>query len=996
MIDEHQLDGAIFDTVANLIVVVDRQGRLVKFNRACERLTGRSRQEVVGRFLWDFALPPEEIARAKSVFARMSAEGVPSDYQNEWLTPKGRRAIAWSSTGLVDDNGQIQFVVGTGRDVTARIEAERLLRDSERRFRNIVETAQEGVWTIDADARTTYVNRRMEQMLGYGPGEMDGRPIYDFMEPEHRVQAEARMEDRRRGTRYVHEFPLAAKDGKRVWVLVSASPLQDETGSVVGTLGMFADITALKDAQAAARDAERRLEFALSAANMVAWEWEPVSGRNFHRGSSDLLGSPQWPEEFFHVIHPEDAPTIKEMIERLLARPGQFAAEYRIQRPDGQVRWVRDRGVMEAKSDGTPVRMAGVSFDVTERRAAEETLRESEERFRLLVHNSPDLMFYQDLELRFIWVSKAIPPFTPENMHGLTDVDVIPLDQLEAHLAAKRRVLGTGIGERIGTSMTIGGRLYHFDTALEPRRDAGGTIIGIAGYTRDVTEQRNAETELQKLNATLEQRVADRTAELERQTRLLELVLENMGDGVAVADVSGRFLLFNAAISRMLGRTPGEVIADQWPRYFGFFEPDGVTPFPFEQLPLRRAIRGESVDDAELMIRRDHESEAGWVSITARPVRNSRGELIGGVSVMRDLSERKAAEQALRLSETRLRLLVEQAPVSIQTFWPDGRVRRVNRAWEQLFGVTPADIPGYNILADPQLVERGIMPLIQRAFAGETLAIPPIPYVPDRGPFVGRQLWTRAHIYPVMDERRQIYEVVLIHEDISEQKRTEDELREGERHYRELSEHNRRLVQEVEHRVRNNLAALLGLISVMRAEATDVQSFADAIEARIGGMAHVHQMLATGGWQPVELRWLIESMLRAMQHGTSERVSQIIEGPDVVVSPRRVLPLAMIIVEWFTNSCKYGAHSTPEGRLTVGWSVLPGGVVRLAWKERGGPPVAEPRSASLGTELVNAFATRELSGHCSRRFDADGVCHLLEFLPDSPATRILAGSEIPR
>lgn len=987
---ERQLEAAIFDTVATLIVVLDGEGRVVRFNRACEQLTGRRREEVIGRFLWDFALPPEHIERGRSFFARMRAEGVPADYQSEWLTPDGKRTIAWSCTGLLDEAGQVRFVVGNGRDVTEQVQAQRMLLESERRFRNIVETMQEGVWTIDAEGRTTYVNRRMEQMLGYGPGEMDGRSIYDFMDAQFRPQAEGRMEERRRGVRYVHEFSLRRKDGKPVWVLVSASPLKDDAGQLVGTLGMFADVTALKEAQASARDAERRLEFALSAANMVAWEWEPESGRSFRRGSTDLLGSPQWPEEYFHVIHPDDAPTIREMVERLIEHPGSFAAEYRVQGPDGKVRWVRDRGVMEAREDGTPLRMAGVSFDVTERRDAEETLRESEERFRLLVQSSPDLMFYQDRDLKFTWISKAISPYTPEEVVGRSDAEVIPPDQVERHRVAKLRVLTSGIGERIGTSLVIGGRLYHFDTALEPRRDAAGTIIGIAGYTRDVTEQRNAEAELQKLNVTLEQRVAERTTELERQTRLLELVLENMGDGVAVADVSGRFLLFNPAMARMLGRPPSEVMIDRWPYYFGFYRADGSTPFPHEQLPLRRAIRGESVDDAELLVRRDNTGESRWVSVTSRPVRDVRGNLIGGVSVMRDLSERKSAEQALQLSETRLRLLIEQAPVSVQTFWPDGTIRSVNRAWEQLFGVTPADIPGYNILADPQLVERGIMPLIRRAFAGETLAIPPVAYVPDRGPHVGRHLWTRAHIYPVMDERRQVYEVVLIHEDISEQKRTEDELRESERHYRELSEHNRRLVQEVEHRVRNNLSALLGLISVMRAEATDVQSFADAIEARIGGMAHVHQMLATGGWQPVGLRTLIDSMLGALHHAACEGVTQVIEGPAVVISPRRVLPLAMILVEWFTNSCKYGAHSVPGGKLTVNWTVCPEGAVQLTWKERGGPPVTHPMQPSLGTELVNAFATRELSGHCTSRFDSDGVCHILEFEPQSNSGETLS------
>ena len=88
----------------------------------------------------------------------------------------------------------------TGRDITYRIEAERLLRQSERRFRNIVETAQEGIWTIDADAYTTYVNRRMEQMLGYDPGEMAGRPIYDFMDPSLRPEAERGSKNAARGS----------------------------------------------------------------------------------------------------------------------------------------------------------------------------------------------------------------------------------------------------------------------------------------------------------------------------------------------------------------------------------------------------------------------------------------------------------------------------------------------------------------------------------------------------------------------------------------------------------------------------------------------------------------------------------------------------------------------------------------------------------------------------------------------------------------------------
>src|SRR5918998_4432399 len=92
--------------------------------------------------------------------------------------------------------------------------------------------------------------------------------------------------------------------------------------------------------------------------------------------------------------------------------------------------------------------------------------------------------------------------------------------------------------------------------------------------------------------------------------------------------------------------------------------------------------------------------------------------------------ERRRAEVSLRASETRFRLMVEQSPLSIQIFSPNGGTVRVNRAWEELWGVTLDRIPGYNVLQDPQLVEKGVMPFIERAFAGEATAVPPVMYEP--------------------------------------------------------------------------------------------------------------------------------------------------------------------------------------------------------------------------------------------------------------------------
>jgi PAS domain S-box-containing protein len=153
--------------------------------------------------------------------------------------------------------------------------------------------------------------------------------------------------------------------------------------------------------------------------------------------------------------------------------------------------------------------------------------------------------------------------------------------------------------------------------------------------------------------------------------------------------------------------------------------------------------------------------------------------------------ERRRARTELRDSETRFRLMVEQSPLSIQILSPDGFTLRVNRAWEELWGVTLDQIPGYNILQDPQLVEKGVMPYIRKAFAGEATAVPPVRYVPDATISEVSEVdqrWVQAYIYPVKDVEGQVQEVVLVHEDITETKAAEEERRRAEKKYRSIFE----------------------------------------------------------------------------------------------------------------------------------------------------------------------------------------------------------------
>jgi PAS domain S-box-containing protein len=153
--------------------------------------------------------------------------------------------------------------------------------------------------------------------------------------------------------------------------------------------------------------------------------------------------------------------------------------------------------------------------------------------------------------------------------------------------------------------------------------------------------------------------------------------------------------------------------------------------------------------------------------------------------------ERRRTEEALRVSETRFRLMIEQSPLSIQIFSPDGRTVRVNRAWERLWGVTLGQIPDYNVLEDVQLVEKGVMPYIEEGFAGRATAIPPVEYepaqtIPDVSDVSRR--WVRAFIYPVKGAGGNILEVVLVHEDITERMEAEEERRRAQEKYRVIFE----------------------------------------------------------------------------------------------------------------------------------------------------------------------------------------------------------------
>jgi PAS domain S-box-containing protein len=168
--------------------------------------------------------------------------------------------------------------------------------------------------------------------------------------------------------------------------------------------------------------------------------------------------------------------------------------------------------------------------------------------------------------------------------------------------------------------------------------------------------------------------------------RILQLILDSMGDGVTVVDQDGNFVLRNAAAEQIAGIAPQHASPTQWSQACGVCLPDGITPYPDDQLPALRALRGEYVDGVELFIRQAHGAGGRWVSVSARPFADERGNPIGAIVLYRDVTGRRQSEQALHASERRYRVLFEKNLAGILRSTLDGRVLECNEAFARMLG----------------------------------------------------------------------------------------------------------------------------------------------------------------------------------------------------------------------------------------------------------------------------------------------------------------------
>jgi PAS domain S-box-containing protein len=419
--------------------------------------------------------------------------------------------------------------------------------------------------------------------------------------------------------------------------------------------------------------------------------------------------------------------------------------------------------------------------EATARRVAEENARliqEQRERLRVTLASIGDAVISTDAQGRVDFlnpVAEALVGWKTKDAAGRDLEDVFRIVNETTRQSVEnpaRRAIKEGVIVGLANHTVLvskDGTERPIDDSAAPIRDADGNVIGSVLVFRDVSEQRQAN--LTSL----------------RNQELLQLIhkIGKIGhwEWNSLTDENN----WSPEIEALYGLPPGGFEGG----YQGWAKRLHPDDLPRAEADVRRALEtGEYFSEFRVIW---PDGSVHWLETRAHVFKDGDGKAVRIMGVNMDITERKQQEAALQESEGRFRGLMEQAPFSIQVFSPDGRTLRVNRAWEKLWGLTFDQVADYNVLEDPQLEAKGVLPHLRRAFAGTPSHIPAIQYdpnetIPNRTVHRDPLRWVAATAYPLHDKTGKLWEVVLVHEDITARRRAEAAVEESEEKLRLLAD----------------------------------------------------------------------------------------------------------------------------------------------------------------------------------------------------------------
>lgn len=683
-------------------------------NESFLRNAGRKRQEVIGQpvsglNLWAFH-------EQRDTFRKLLAEqGKVENFEFEFQDKKGKRGYGLLSAKIIEINNE-PCILSQSTIITERKAIEEALTQSEARLNDAQRIAHIGSWELDIVNNILTWSDEIYRIFEIDPEKFGAsyEAFLNAIHPEDRdLVNKAYTDSLRDKIPYNIVHRLQMPNGRIKYVNEKCETYYNEEGNPLRSVGTVHDITRRKQAEDALRESEEKYRTLIQKIQTaVVVHGSDTKIITCNAKARELLGltedqllgktaiDPDWHfyQEDSTIMPLEEYPVNRVMATRQVLRNYILRAH----RPnnDNDV-WVLVNADPVFGKEGEISQVIVTFIDITDRKHAEEALHQSEWRYREIFDNVLDSLFLlevtSDKHFRNLEVNPAFEKSTGiprAELIGKFIEETVPPEVASIVNAKYRHCIEAAhpIEEEAELDLPTG--RHYFQSTLIPARDEAGQIYRIIGISRDITERKRAEDELEKYRDHLEALVEERTQQLQKSEFYYRRLFETMFQGVVYQDAKGKVISMNPAAERILGKSysiiTGQTSIDNKAL---MFREDG-SPFPGAEHPAMVALAtGLEVRDVVMKHFNPKVNEFRWVSISAMPLfRKDEVKPYQVYTLFNDITESKVAEEALQVSEERMRLFFERQLVGMAITSPEKGWIKVNDKLCEMMGYSREEL----------------------------------------------------------------------------------------------------------------------------------------------------------------------------------------------------------------------------------------------------------------------------------------------------------------